>query len=306
MKKNRLSFIVLPNDPNNKVINFNLPRLFIPTLMIMTLLLLGTVSILFFHYYNKSEQLVIDNEILSTNLIEEQAKKEQLIAEVHDLRVKEERIHHQLDVLYELEYQVIETMKDLPVSVEPTGGIDLIFSDQVTQLLLDHSSSLSGKVSELIYRYNQTLDVLEKTNYELQFIPTTWPVKKNKITSKFGLRTDPFLKRTTFHTGIDIRGNTGEPVYATAKGEVIFANYSRGHGNYIIIKHSDQDETRYAHLSKVDVQVGDSVEKGEQIGAVGSTGRSTGPHLHYEIIENGDPVDPMHYLSIFDKIEEGE
>jgi murein DD-endopeptidase MepM/ murein hydrolase activator NlpD len=117
-----------------------------------------------------------------------------------------------------------------------------------------------------------------------------WPVSGRRLTSPFGAR------KGGYHTGLDIDGNTGDPVSSIESGKVIFAAYSGGYGNIIKIDHGDGLQTWYAHLSKMAVSAGSTVEKGQYIGDVGSTGRSTGSHLHLEIRINGSPYNPINYL----------
>jgi murein DD-endopeptidase MepM/ murein hydrolase activator NlpD len=127
------------------------------------------------------------------------------------------------------------------------------------------------------------------------------PVRKPLIgdvdtSSPFGVRRDPFLGRPAIHTGIDLRGDAGEPVRATATGSVTFAGRRGGYGNMVEIGHGNGLATRYGHLSAIDVKVGQTVRIGEVVGKIGSTGRSTGPHLHYETRINGEAVDPQKFL----------
>ena len=111
------------------------------------------------------------------------------------------------------------------------------------------------------------------------------------VTSTFGYRTDPFLGKPALHTGIDFRGEYGEPVHATAAGRVIAAGPAGGYGNMVEIDHGAGLTTRYGHLSRIFVEDGQWVKAGAELGAIGSTGRSTGPHLHYEVRVDGAPVD---------------
>ncbi|XUU61522.1 M23 family metallopeptidase [Erythrobacter sp. HA6-11] len=128
-------------------------------------------------------------------------------------------------------------------------------------------------------------------------IPSRNPLDANyRLSSGYGMRTHPVLGRRKAHKGIDLAAPTGTPVYATADGVVTKAKWFSSYGLYISIDHSADLETRYAHLSKLAVEAGEYVEKGELIGYVGSTGRSTGPHLHYEVRIDGVAVDPMPYL----------
>ena len=122
-----------------------------------------------------------------------------------------------------------------------------------------------------------------------------WP-KKGVITSYFGVRTDPIKFTKIFHSGIDIRGTTGDAVYAAADGVVAYTGWTSIYGNFILIKHSNEFVTLYGHLSSIDVQKDDKVTTEKIIGKVGSTGRSTGPHLHFEVRKNNVPVNPIPYL----------
>ena len=122
------------------------------------------------------------------------------------------------------------------------------------------------------------------------------PVARPVITSAFGYRTHPIYGDRRLHAGIDLRGTTGTPIYAAAPGEVVFAGVRGGYGNCVIIDHGGGVATLYAHQSKLAVQVGDEVARGQVIGAVGSTGFSTGPHLHFEVRVRGVPADPLGYL----------
>lgn len=127
-------------------------------------------------------------------------------------------------------------------------------------------------------------------------IPSRNPLEKARLTSGYGMRKHPVLGRRKAHKGIDLAAPTGTPVYATADGIVSKAKWFSSYGLYISIDHSADMETRYAHLSKLAVEAGERVEKGDLIGYVGSTGRSTGPHLHYEVRIDGVAVDPMPYM----------
>lgn len=122
-----------------------------------------------------------------------------------------------------------------------------------------------------------------------------WPVKSGKITSKFGNRNHPVLKSVKFHRGVDIAVSLGTPVYAGIRGIVTFAGKRGNYGNLVEIEGSDGIKVRYAHLSKIDVVAGQRVSDGEKVAETGNTGMSTGPHLHYEIIVNESPVNPLNF-----------
>ena len=121
-------------------------------------------------------------------------------------------------------------------------------------------------------------------------------------TSPFGVRMDPFAHEAAMHTGIDFRGEIGEPIHATAGGIVTVAGWTGGYGKMIEIDHGNGLATRYGHLSEIDVDIGQAVRTGAVIGKLGSTGRSTGPHLHYETRLNGEAVNPQKFLDAGDRL----
>jgi murein DD-endopeptidase MepM/ murein hydrolase activator NlpD len=128
-------------------------------------------------------------------------------------------------------------------------------------------------------------------------IPSRMPLGQVVLTSSYGMRTHPILRRRAQHNGVDLAAPRDTPVYATADGIVAKAERWSTYGNYIQIEHGGELQTRYAHLNGYAVVAGDRVHKGDLIGYVGSTGRSTGPHLHYEVRVAGVPVDPTPYLT---------
>lgn len=136
--------------------------------------------------------------------------------------------------------------------------------------------------------------LVEKAD-QLRHTPSIWPVN-GIFVSDFGARIDPFTGAVRYHKGIDISANTGTSIYAPADGTVIFCGWSGGWGLNLVIRHSDLISTRFAHCSAIDVAVGQSVQRGDLIGRVGSTGRSVGPHVHYEVLKNGIQIDPENFI----------
>jgi murein DD-endopeptidase MepM/ murein hydrolase activator NlpD len=120
--------------------------------------------------------------------------------------------------------------------------------------------------------------------------------------SPFGVRTDPIVHEAAMHTGIDFRGDTGDPIRATAGGTVTVAGWSGGYGKLVEIDHGNGLATRYGHMSEINVDAGDTVRAGATIGKLGSTGRSTGPHLHYEVRVKGEAVDPQKFLDAGERL----
>lgn len=155
----------------------------------------------------------------------------------------------------------------------------------------------AGPFERQLHRINLTRTQIDRLNRTLAVVPYRKPViGQVEFTSGFGIRSDPFLGRPAMHTGLDFRASTGDPVRATAYGKVIAAGWQGGYGKMVEIDHGNTLTTRYGHLSEINVKVGDIIRIGQVIGAVGSTGRSTGPHLHYETRIDGDAVDPQKFL----------
>jgi murein DD-endopeptidase MepM/ murein hydrolase activator NlpD len=125
--------------------------------------------------------------------------------------------------------------------------------------------------------------------------PSIWPVR-GWITSDFGFRLDPWTANRKQHVGLDIANAMGSSIVASGDGTVVYAAYESGYGNVIVIDHGSGLKTRYGHLSKIDVHVGDHVKRGQHIAAMGTTGRSTGSHLHYEVRINGRPENPRKFI----------
>jgi murein DD-endopeptidase MepM/ murein hydrolase activator NlpD len=155
----------------------------------------------------------------------------------------------------------------------------------------------AGPFERQLYRINVTRAQVERLNRTLALVPYRKPVVGEvEFTSGFGVRSDPFLGRPAMHTGLDFRAASGDPVRATANGKVVSSGWAGGYGRMVEIDHGNGLSTRYGHLSEINVKIGDPIKIGQVIGAVGSTGRSTGPHLHYETRIDGDAVDPQKFL----------
>jgi murein DD-endopeptidase MepM/ murein hydrolase activator NlpD len=154
-----------------------------------------------------------------------------------------------------------------------------------------------------VARIHQARAHVEHLTRTLAMVPVRKPVEGElDESSGFGVRSDPFLGRPAMHTGIDFRGDSGDPVHATAAGTVVEAGWSGGYGRMVEIDHGSGFSTRYGHLSKIDVKVGQSIKIGQVIGEIGSTGRSTGPHLHYETRIDGEAVNPQRFLRAGEKL----
>jgi murein DD-endopeptidase MepM/ murein hydrolase activator NlpD len=157
--------------------------------------------------------------------------------------------------------------------------------------------SEAGAFERQLYRINVARAHVDRLTRTLGSVPVRKPiVGEVDLSSSFGMRIDPFVRAPAMHTGLDFRSSAGDPVRATANGKVTTAGWSGGYGKLIEIDHGNGISTRYGHLSEIEVKVGQNVRIGQTIGRVGSTGRSTGPHLHYETRIDGDAVDPQKFL----------
>ncbi len=181
-----------------------------------------------------------------------------------------------------------------------TGGEELPINkaemDRLVDRTRDNLQSLDEQLEAMKPKLELTKESVAKQLQALAVTPTIWPTDSRRVTSTFGIRKDPFTRRATYHAGLDIGGTTGDPIYTAADGTVVEANRSSSHGNHVLVQHSNGLQTHYSHMSKIIAAVGNKVRKGDIIGELGSTGRSTGPHLHYEVIVNGEHVDPEPYL----------
>ncbi|RWK61755.1 M23 family metallopeptidase [Mesorhizobium sp.] len=163
---------------------------------------------------------------------------------------------------------------------------------------LDSSMTFDSKVREL----DEALDALDRLKTEARRLPLANPAPGRSVTSPFGVRTDPLLGTAALHSGMDFRAPTGMPAKVTAPGVVVKAGWNGGYGRLVEVDHGNGFATRYGHLSKINVTVGKRLNAGDVIGKTGSSGRSTGPHLHYEIRHNGEAIDPLRFLRVGRKV----
>lgn len=162
-------------------------------------------------------------------------------------------------------------------------------------------SAMIDMLESSIARREAQMGVLESVilqrELRKQIVPEGRPVRRGYLSSGFGTRRDPFNGYSAFHAGIDFAGAKGDPVVAVAAGVVTFAGVRSGYGRVVDVTHGDGYVTRYAHNDRLSVKVGDTVTRGQQVALMGSSGRSTGPHVHFEVLRNGRPVNPLAYIN---------
>ena len=161
-----------------------------------------------------------------------------------------------------------------------------------------------GRNSDLMGKVTGNLAAIAKLSYEGGRMPVWLPLRKvERITSPFGVRTDPLLHMPALHTGIDFKAPYGSAVLATASGRVDVAGWDGGYGRMVEIDHGFGVKTRFAHLKKVKVKLGQYIKRGQVVGYLGNTGRSTGFHLHYETLVNGRPINPVRFWKVRDELQ---
>ena len=168
-------------------------------------------------------------------------------------------------------------------------------SVELAELLAD-MDRLSQSIEDRAHKLRLLEEVLVGGEIGDELKPAGRPVKKGWISSRYGYRKDPFTGKKAFHHGVDIAGKSGAGVFAVASGVVTDAGEKNGYGYLVELTHADGLVTRYAHNKEIYVGIGDLVNKGDKIGSMGSTGRSTGPHVHFEIVRNGKSLNPAKYL----------
>ena len=190
--------------------------------------------------------------------------------------------------------RIRSVLADLGVEVGPAPKAGGIGGPYVP---LKAPTSGASAFERQLYRINVARAQVNQYSNTLINVPVRKPIfGEIDMSSPFGMRMDPFMKGPAIHTGIDMRGDTGDPVRVTANGTVTVAGWNGGYGNMVEVDHGNGLATRYGHMSKIEVRVGQHVRIGETIGRIGSTGRSTGPHLHYETRIDGEAVDPQKFL----------
>jgi len=321
------TIMIIPHS-GAEIKRVKIPKTIVKITCGLIILTLSYTSIVTFHFArqkNKYNQQISDlkNRYHSKAIEYDQLnnKAENQKKEIEDLKAATEVVREQLVVLSELEQQIRDKyglqaaapikiidsdrvlvsrglVKDYSVSPLEQGpeytGDGYTYSqqhDDIFNVLNALSNELDTKAAEL---ESLASNVDSKLTY-LDHKPSRYPVS-GKITSVFGYRISPTGRGREFHYGIDIAAPSGSPIYAPGAGRVIFSNWNGSYGRLIIIDHGYGIKTLFAHNSQNLVKVGQTVKKGDLIGRVGSTGRSTGAHTHFEIRQNNVPVDPVKFL----------
>jgi len=282
-------------DNSKKMFGFRLPESISVSVALLFILFLGTLA---------GMGLFMQNMILQGQFARLKAENVQL-AELQTLRMSNEWLKNRIAVLQEEKAVLLDSaVADLS---EKSRIIESILSsvgvDIQVQLSNENSGgpftrSSGGTRDDLILRTERYLDAIQN-------VPLGAPVP-GVLTSRFGRRIDPINGKSAYHRGLDIRGRMGSDVKATASGTVVIQNYDKGSGRYVLLEHGNGFRTKYSHLKKSLVQKGDTVERGQIIGLVGNSGRSTGPHVHYEIHYDDKVVNPTRFVRIAKYLNKGQ
>jgi len=214
--------------------------------------------------------------------------------ENQQLRAENDRQRLELAKINNRVEKVEDTSRKLAEKSGVVEGATVLPGTGGPELPLDEMAlaTLASKMSRL----EEDMRAYEQVLRERGYTPTIWPVY-GELEGGFGGRRNPFGgPGWEFHTGQDIEAPMGTPVVAGASGHVSFVGWQNGYGQLVVIDHGGGLSTRYGHLSHIDVEAGQQLSRGQLLGKVGSTGRSTGPHLHYEVRINDEPVNPLQYL----------
>jgi len=243
------------------------------------------------------KQLEQDNAFLNERLDVMNADLALLMPVLEDIKNRDNEI-----------YRVVFNAEPFPDEIRDmgTGGTDE-YSDLLGQTSSDRvieNTKLIKQLEKELYAqslsFDEVINLAKEKEKMLASIPAIQPVSNvelTRIASGFGFRIDPIYKTKKMHTGLDFTADTGTPVYATGNGTVVEIEQKRwGYGQSVVIDHGFGYRTRYAHLSEFKCKKGDKVVRGQVIGLVGSTGKSTAPHLHYEVEKNGQKINPIHFF----------
>ena len=229
-------------------------------------------------------------------------------------QILDDKLNEMQEVMDELQerddnvYRAIFEAEPVPASVRKSGynnrdRYEDLYGYKTSDLVTGVATKLDVIASQIYHQsksYDELFAMARNKAQMLSCIPAIIPVKESdirQISSFFGYRTDPIYKVTKYHSGIDFASFVGAEVFASGDGTVVKLESNQwGYGNMITIDHGYGYKTRYAHLSKFAVSQGKKVKRGQLIGYVGSTGKATGPHLHYEVMKNDEHVDPMHFF----------
>lgn len=258
-----------------------------------------------------SIRIIYDRNAPTPRLAQYEKRNEMLRQEFEKLQkdlLKDEKVLSKYEVKDDRMYRTVFEMNPIPSSIREAGTGGAVMHPELQaiskpELIISAFETMDKVLSKAKIQSSSFEDLQQAAINKRRLMdnkPSILPIAPNDphwLTSTFGYRSDPFNKRRTFHHGIDLSGPLGLNVHATGDGTVILAQYNRfGYGKEVVIDHGFGYQSRYAHLNSINVERGDIIKRGQILGKLGSTGRSTGPHLHYEVRYLNKPVNPFYYF----------
>jgi murein DD-endopeptidase MepM/ murein hydrolase activator NlpD len=309
--RNKLSFLILSNtgSPTKQFTISKVLLKFFSFITVLSLAASGYVVYRLVQDYISLKNVAHNNRILSARIVEQNSDIEAQRKQIQSFARKINLLKNKLLALnkFEKEIRIIANIE------KPDDDSELFGVGGATPENLDPKIPLKQKHTRLIREMHEQAELVDlalinqKEGFEdlfdslgeklsiLACTPSIHPVR-GRVTSKFGYRKSPFTGRRHFHRGFDIANRPGTPIVATADGKVIFAGKNGLMGNVITIDHGHGLRTRYGHLKSLKKKRGDTVKRGDVIGLMGMSGRTTGPHVHYEVHLNNVPVNPVKYM----------
>jgi murein DD-endopeptidase MepM/ murein hydrolase activator NlpD len=259
----------------------------------------GIISYLAFQFIGSPKEKILDqqNKALKENYQDLEDELKSVQQQMRELEKRDNDVYRAIfeatpipdsarakELEKKLEIATVEKLKDYQLAASITNTLN----------------NLNSRIKAQKKSYDEVDELVKNKEQLLSHTPAIQPVSNkdlSRIASGFGYRIDPVYKTTKFHAGLDFAAPQGTPIYATADGTVTTAgNTGNGYGNHVVINHGYGYETLFGHMVRVKVNVGAMVKRGEVIGWVGSTGKSTGPHCHYEVHKNGEKIDPIYFF----------
>lgn len=296
-KQHKQYIIITQGESGIRQRNLSQQRIFT-----FAILAVVTLSILFFATADVITQFIYNHKIkkiknhytyLSENLIDIQQKLDVLSSHMEKIEEKDKAIR-----TYAGMPQIDQDIRQLGIGgvfLAEKNSNDPELKNRINSLEMD-VETLSRKIKLELKSYTDIYSKVSKDIEHFRAIPAIRPIEGGYLNSGFGYRKDPISQKMQFHYGQDITVNQGEKVIAPADGFIEDAQYTGGYGKYIKIEHGYGYSTLYGHLSEIQVKKGQKIHRGDIIGLSGNTGRSTAPHLHYEVYHNGTPQNPLDYF----------
>jgi murein DD-endopeptidase MepM/ murein hydrolase activator NlpD len=293
--------MILP-DETTRVRKYRVPRSMVRGLLVVIAVVVFGLGYLVTDYYGV-KKMVAELDRLRLEARQQQQQLVTFAKSFDDLQGEMTRLRQfdmKLRVMTDLEgvvypEQIMGIGGENPEPFNPLEG-ELSFQDQT--IISSMNKSMDRFKTEVTIQersFQELVEYLEDQKSLLKSTPSIWPVK-GWLTSTFGYRSSPFTGRRELHKGLDIATRSGTPIIAPADGLVVFAGREGGFGNMIIVDHGYGITTRFGHCSSLEAKLGQKVKRGDVIARIGSTGRSTGPHVHYEVAVNGVSVNPSRYI----------